>query len=349
MRLWAFGLWCALVLPCSVQGFAQQAVPRTLETLAQSSNAENTPAVPGAEAKDAGPKRPAGTVARPKDGVQHPDLDKAWADYDAAVTKAAEGIRAVINKQFDAATNKGDLDAAEKWQAALGKFEKDGEVPAEKEAKAAVSATVADYTEARGELASAYEAVVRNLTKEKKIAEAKACREELRVVIGAGPKLVNEWSVLFRSDNPGDWAKEVDFKDRHAVPLSKAPRNIRFLRLKRVSVGNTVIIPMSDEMLGKNGAVSEKYGWAGGNQNGWGGHHLGVYQNHLTPSGNSGGAIWIHFVGYDGSRGWGFGHKVHANDRQYCSWGSIEIPREVFEVSVKCSDLTAAEKKSLLK
>ena len=155
---------------------AQQPGPATLEGLLNSDEAQKPAAA--AEA-DAAPNRPAGTVARPKDGVKHPDLEKAWADYDAAVTKAAEGIQASINKQFDAATAKGDLDEAEKWQIALEKFEKAGEVPTEKEAKMAVSAAVADYKKAREELSKAYETVVKSLTIDKKIAEAKAVRGEL--------------------------------------------------------------------------------------------------------------------------------------------------------------------------
>lgn len=117
-----------------------------------------------------------------KDGVKHPDLDKAWTDYDAAVAKVTESIKAAIAKQFDAATAKGDLDAAEKWQVIGEKFEKAGELPTDKEAKTAVSAAVADYKKAREELTKVYEAVVKNLTMEKKIAEAKAVRNEMLVV-----------------------------------------------------------------------------------------------------------------------------------------------------------------------
>ena len=135
---------------------------------------------------DASPKQPAGTVARPEDGVQHPDLDKAWADYDAVVSKVTESVKAAIANQFDAATAKGDLDAAEKWQKAQEKFEKAGEVPAETEAKAAVNAAVADYKKAKDDLAKAYESVVKSLTMEKKITEAKAVREEARLLNAGG-------------------------------------------------------------------------------------------------------------------------------------------------------------------
>ncbi len=151
--------------------------PATLEGLLSSDEGEK----PSAEA-DAGTKRLAGTVVRPKDGVQHPDLDKAWVEYDAVVAQAADSIKAAITKHFDAATAKGDLDAAEKWQAALEKFEKAGELPSESETKAAVSAVVADYKKAKDTLDKVYEAVVKNLTMEKKIAEAKAVRGEASTI-----------------------------------------------------------------------------------------------------------------------------------------------------------------------
>lgn len=170
----------------SASCFAQQPGPATLEGLLKSDEAEKpaaaaevAAAAPVADAPDAGPKRPAGSVARPKDGVKHPDLDRAWADYDAAVAKVTESIKAAVAKQFDAATAKGDLDAADKWQTALENFEKAGEVPTESETKATLAVALVDYKKAREELAKAYEAVVKNLTMEKKIAEAKAVRQEL--------------------------------------------------------------------------------------------------------------------------------------------------------------------------
>jgi hypothetical protein len=151
---------------------------RTLEDLVNSPEAEPAPTKPAALPAESGPKRPAGTLVRPKDSVKHPDLDKAWADYDVAVAKTTETLRAAITKQFDAAAAKGDLDAAEKWQAALERFEKAGEVPTDAAAKTAVSSAVAEYTKAKDKLTEAYESVVKVLTMEKKISEAKAAREE---------------------------------------------------------------------------------------------------------------------------------------------------------------------------
>jgi len=129
---------------------------------------------------DAGTKRPAGTAARPKDGVQHPDLDKAWAEYDTTVRNAARALRAAIAQQFDAVAGKGHLEAAEKWQALLEKFDKAWELPDEVETKAAVNAYTGELKNATNVLDNAYEAVVKALTMEKKLVKARAVRDEQR-------------------------------------------------------------------------------------------------------------------------------------------------------------------------
>lgn len=124
------------------------------------------------------PKIPAGTVRRPEGGMQHPALEKAWADYEVAVAKVAEDLGDVIGKQFDAATAKGDLEAAVKWQTIGRNFEKEGVLPDEAETKTTVNAAVSTYRKAKDELARAYDAVVKALTIEKKIDEAKKARDE---------------------------------------------------------------------------------------------------------------------------------------------------------------------------
>jgi hypothetical protein len=166
------------VLGIALRCFAQpQPGPATPEGLVNAGVAQEAPAAAESESANAGPKPPAGTAVRPEDGVQHPDLDKAWAEYDATVTKAAEGIKAVISKQFDAATAKGDLNAAQKWQVIGEKFAKTGELPAESDARL-VSVAIAELKKAKEKLAKAYESVVKDLTIEKKITEATAVRGE---------------------------------------------------------------------------------------------------------------------------------------------------------------------------
>jgi hypothetical protein len=157
---------------------AQRPGPATLESLLNSDEDHKH----AAAATVTSPKGPVGTMARPKDGVRHPVLDKAWDNYDTAVGKVADEIRAAIRKQFDAVAAKGDLDAAIKWQSVLEKFNDAGEIPAGSEAKGAVNDAVAAYKKAREDVTKAYEDVVKALTMEKRLVEARAVRNESKVL-----------------------------------------------------------------------------------------------------------------------------------------------------------------------
>jgi hypothetical protein len=184
MRLRLFGFSFAFLLggfvPCRAQ---LPSGPATLEKLVNEDGPASSvqPAAdanqPAAES-DRLAARPQGTLVRPRDGVQHPDLDRAWADYDGVVNKVTEDIRAAITKLFDAAAAEGDLDAAERWQAALDRFSTDGRVPAEGAMNAIASNANSEIREAKDKLAEAYEAVVKVLTIEKNLSLAKTVRAE---------------------------------------------------------------------------------------------------------------------------------------------------------------------------
>ena len=130
-------LFFAALRPCLAQ---QTEGPRTLENLITPDKPLASPASPETNQPNGIVKRPAGTAVRPKDGIQHPDLNNAWDNYDAVVAKVAEDLRAVMDKHFDAATTRGDLDAALKWKEIKAKFEKEGVLPDDPEMKATVNA-----------------------------------------------------------------------------------------------------------------------------------------------------------------------------------------------------------------
>ena len=228
-----------VVLGVAYPGFAQTPTgPATLESPVNSGDSRSSTAS-ATEATASDTKRPTGTVSRPKDGVRHPALDKAWAEYDAVIDKAAEQIRAAISKQFGVATAKGDLEAADKWQTTLEKFETSGEVPAETGTKIAVSEAVADCKRAKERLGMAYEAAIKALTKEKKIAEAKVVRAEqdsvLSIPVAPRPKvvfddaLVGTWldglpDGVTRTVFPNLEVQEVATKNRQNLATGKARR-----------------------------------------------------------------------------------------------------------------------------
>jgi hypothetical protein len=75
------------------------------------------------------------------------------------------------------------------------KFEKSGELPSDPEVKAAVSAVVADFKQAKEELSKAYELAMKALTMEKKIAEAKAVRDEDAALMASAPNTADTEAV----------------------------------------------------------------------------------------------------------------------------------------------------------
>lgn len=172
--------------------------PVTLGSLLNPDEAHPPPADPDATPSAPGTRRPPGIVARPSDGVQHPELDEAWAAYETAVAKAAEGVEAALDKQFDAATARGDLEAAEKWQSALERWEQAGELPSDGKVKSAVAAATSGFQRAKGDLLKGYESAWRSLTTEKKFVEAKAVRDESTAIRDAPG--MPESAVVFLSE-----------------------------------------------------------------------------------------------------------------------------------------------------
>lgn len=182
MLLRSLGLSLALVFWGFVPSQAEQ--PSGLPTLDNLLGSEDATAT---DASAAEPKRPAEgshatPLVRPKDGFKHPDLDKGWAEYRAAVAKASEPLKAAIIKQFEAATTKGDLDTASKWQALLQKLEKECALPpAEGAVKPTVVATKNNFEKAKKTLLQVYDGLKEGLTKDAKIADAQQIADATQV------------------------------------------------------------------------------------------------------------------------------------------------------------------------
>ncbi len=162
-------------IPCLAQPLPPR--PQTLGGLLNSTDEPQGRAEQRAPEKI--PPSPSLAIPRSKNGLKHPDLDKAWGEYEAAVEKATNKLKAALTKQFDAATTKGDLDAAEKWQSAVERFTTRGEVPDDGAMQAAVQAAVVDCKKSREVLLAVYDAVIKSLTKDKRITEAKLAKEEI--------------------------------------------------------------------------------------------------------------------------------------------------------------------------
>lgn len=285
MRLRQIGFACVLVLAGSLAGLAQQqAGPGTLENLLQ-----DKPAVPAQRpsAADASEStapialptgRVQGAVARPKESVQHPDLDAAWAEYDKEMDAVAQSVETAIEQNLNAAAAAGDLDASLRWKAAGEQFQKDGQIPEEfdetkadgrlktKPQKPGISPR-SRIAEAKTRLAAAYEAVEKSLVKShslEKAQQARAEREALRgqdrpntiaVFIGSWINDSNKEHQLIRADgkyivnhNPahewsGTWS--LDTRDPKGPSIIRASNNGKTTRFY-VNPDNPQILMHSD-------------------------------------------------------------------------------------------------------
>jgi hypothetical protein len=130
-----------------------------------------------------------GAVARPKDGVQHQDLDAAWAEYDKEIDAVTKDVETAIEQKLNAAAAAGDLDAAMKWRTADEQFQKDGRIPeelddrksegkAKKPSRAPATSPRLLISKATERLAKAYELAEQDLTKQHDFDKATQVRAE---------------------------------------------------------------------------------------------------------------------------------------------------------------------------
>jgi hypothetical protein len=156
------------------------------------------------------------------------------------------------------------------------------------------------------------------------------------------------WVVLLRSLNPTLWDTDTNQgKYAYAIPLSKAPDGVQYLKMNIVGSKEYVIIPMTNDNLKKR-IDYDTVGWDGENRLSWHGCHLGIYSLPLQNDFPRDNVVisWVDFRGQ--SLGWGFGHRIHRDDVQGYSWAGVPAASAVFEISVKAGPLTDAEAKHLL-
>jgi serine/threonine protein kinase len=110
---------------------------------------------------------------------------------------------------------------------------------------------------------------------------------------GAGPALADApggWVVLFRSADPSVWNTDSPDDRRFAVPVARAPRDVRYLRLKRTDTGEALIVPITRARLTQQpGSLGEQFGWDGSAAEAFRARHLGIAQGPATPGGRGGG------------------------------------------------------------
>lgn len=150
------------------------------------------------------------------------------------------------------------------------------------------------------------------------------------------------WFVLFRSADPSIWNTNTSGgPQRYAVPLSRCPDDIRYLKLSAGDAGYVILAVTKDQLPKLNSGA--KFNWNGSGHKEWGAIHLGI-TNDISMANKGIGFIVV----TEGYKGWGFGHKIGYDGKQCWSWAGEEIPSTVFEISVTASPLQPEELKFLL-
>ena len=126
-------------------------------------------------------------------------LDEPWTKYETAEKSAASTLTEEFIKQFDAAAALGDLDLVESIEAQQKAFEESGTLPTGKSFESIVLAIKKNHENANTQLKEVYSNAISDLTKQKRLAEARIVRDEMLVVFRDSKLLrPNRTNVYFR-------------------------------------------------------------------------------------------------------------------------------------------------------
>ncbi len=113
-------------------------------------------------------------------------LDEPWTKYETAIATAEKSGLITLTeefiKKFDAAAALGDLDLAESIEAQQKSFEKNGTLPTVKSFESTLQAIKKTREDANTQLKEVYSNAISDLTKQKRLAEARIVRDEMQLV-----------------------------------------------------------------------------------------------------------------------------------------------------------------------
>lgn len=161
------------------------------------------------------------------------------------------------------------------------------------------------------------------------------------------------WTVLFRADDSALWNSDAGTRllpNGYAATVDRAPKDVRYLRIKRMDTGECIVAACTPELFAKGGPTTEDLLIQPGSQS-WNDKDtphklLGLAAYGLTAlQGES--YVWKSSGSVEGGYGgWGFGKIVGGGET--CCWNGQPIAKTIFEISVKSADLNALDKKDLL-
>jgi hypothetical protein len=94
------------------------------------------------------------------------------------------------------------------------------------------------------------------------------------------PDAPKGWVILFCSQDPSVWNTDSPDENRFAIPVARAHRQIRYLRLKRMDTGEMQIMPITHAQLTQQPQRLREweFAWNGSGSESHGGRHLGIAQ-----------------------------------------------------------------------
>lgn len=163
------------------------------------------------------------------------------------------------------------------------------------------------------------------------------------------------WTVIFRSDDPIVWnanAGEPSDEDGYALEMSALPEGTRYLRMKRMDSGESVIIQITRQQVIEGATLDGDVQWRPATPLRGGGQErsqlLGIVRRSWLANANNEHLI-VYSRNWRGYRGWGFSKPVGTSMKQTYSWDGHPIDEPtVFEVAVKENDLDEEESGRLI-
>jgi hypothetical protein len=167
----------------------------------------------------------------------------------------------------------------------------------------------------------------------------------------AQPDPTGRWTVLFSGRDPAAW-NTAGTAGTYAIPLERAPGEVRYLRLTRLDTGESLIVPVSRDQLKGVVEHGEKPArpatWNGSAQDAFGGRHLGIAVGPaMVGEDKLKGKVPVQMDGLSNVMGSGFGHEAYGGAGQKFAWLGLTIEPTDFEVAVTGDDLTPEEQAQL--
>ena len=159
-------------------------------------------------------------------------------------------------------------------------------------------------------------------------------------------------SRRFSGKRPEAWNSNAT-GETTAITLGQAPRDIRYLRLKRLDTGEAIIIGVNYAQLNTKVDFRDRpnlaFRWNGSGEFMFGGRHLGIVEGGLVRGLEKKGAIAVQMEGFDYGVGSGFGHESYGDGRtQHFGWHGKKIAPTSFEIAITTDELNDQERALLL-